>query len=263
MKGASVNLNEITVLIPCHNEEIFIRDVIKDLRVLGFSNIVVLDDASTDRTYQEASSNGVEIMRSSNLLGFSTTLLKGLYEVETPYALIYSASELLNNDSDLIEFIEFGASGEYAMLISKEQENGVSRNLSHFLKKKFGIFIPEPGFDFVFLNSDLIKIIKAKVATTNTNIYFEIIRQAISNDLKIGVYPIKILDLLSYSPNRFRVKLKRFIRFRKYESVSYFDYVFPDIERKRLLGQIMTGFIGYILIKAFELLVTYIANGWD
>ncbi len=255
---SDVNLDAFTVILPCFMEEITIHSSIKSLKKFGFNNIHVFDDASSDSTYKKALSAGAQVVRNSNFLGFSTTLLKGLYQVKTPYTLICSNPASLSSDSNILEFIEFGVSGNYSMLISGARPE-ISTNLSAVLKKRFGIFISEPGFDFVFLDSNLINVIQKKVATTNTNVYFEMIRHAIKNDLKIGVYPIKIpCNHLCYP---IRSRIMRFIHLRiMHGPASYFDYVFPDTERRKVFYQITTGFIGYLLIRFVELLFSYLAK---
>lgn len=45
---------KIFIVIPAYNEETVIRDVIREIQNAGYQNIVVVDDGSSDQTYQKA-----------------------------------------------------------------------------------------------------------------------------------------------------------------------------------------------------------------
>lgn len=53
------------VIIPAHNEEECVGDVVRRLRERGFSHIRVVDNASTDRTEQFARVAGAEVVRTA------------------------------------------------------------------------------------------------------------------------------------------------------------------------------------------------------
>ena len=61
------------VVIPAHNEERSISSVIDDLRQQGFKNILVVDDASTDKTFEIASSKAKAISLPYNLGAWKAT----------------------------------------------------------------------------------------------------------------------------------------------------------------------------------------------
>ncbi|MBP9697965.1 MAG: glycosyltransferase [Candidatus Moranbacteria bacterium] len=249
-----LNLDEVTIVIPCHNEGGSISILIRSLYNIGFKKILVINDASSDDTCKKASEAGAEVISSSHLLGFSTSLLKGLYRVETKTALICTPDRLLHSYSELVDFVEFGVTGKYSMLLSKSLP-GDSRNLSHILKKKFSIFSHEPGFDFVFLDSRLLSLVKDKVATISTYVYFDIIKQVIKNELKMGVYPLNIYSPYTYT---LRGKVRRFLRIRRTEPTNYFDYTFPDLEKGRVLREIMIAVVSSVLTTTIGLLIIFL-----
>ena len=47
------------IILPAYNEGRIIGDVIKDIKKCGYKNIIVVDDGSTDNTYEIAESTGV------------------------------------------------------------------------------------------------------------------------------------------------------------------------------------------------------------
>jgi len=73
VKEAGLN---VEVVISAYNEERNIGPIIRDIIELGYSCIVV-DDGSTDRTSEIASSNGAKILRHSINLGQGFGLLTG------------------------------------------------------------------------------------------------------------------------------------------------------------------------------------------
>ena len=69
---------EFGALIPAFNEAGHIEDVIRGVSTqIPASNILVIDDGSTDSTVQEAEATGVEVVRNPVNLGKGATLLKG------------------------------------------------------------------------------------------------------------------------------------------------------------------------------------------
>lgn len=54
---------DIWILIPAFNEERVIADVIAEIRLAGYQNIIVVDDGSRDRTYEVAKNTGVTVLR--------------------------------------------------------------------------------------------------------------------------------------------------------------------------------------------------------
>lgn len=51
------------IVIPAYNESKSIRTVIRDLKVGGYSNILVVDDGSVDNTYELASQEGIHVVQ--------------------------------------------------------------------------------------------------------------------------------------------------------------------------------------------------------
>lgn len=47
-------MKKIFVLIPAYNEQSVIGDVLRDIRLAGYPDIIVVDDGSSDETYQRA-----------------------------------------------------------------------------------------------------------------------------------------------------------------------------------------------------------------
>ncbi len=257
--------DEITIILPCFNEEPLLAKIIDNFKKMGFNNILVIDDASIDNTNKVAQSADVDVIKNSILLGYSMSLLKGLYHVKTKTVFICSAFDnIVFHDNNLTEFIEFGLIGKYSMLISRGRPDNVY-NISPILKKRFGISIPEPGFEAVFLNDNLLTLIKNKVSGTKNYIHFDIIRELVINKLKIGVYPVK----LHTAPQNFGVVnriyqtlgigkymgIGKYIRSKK--SLEYFDYAFPDLDKKQIRREVTIAVISpvfcYILIKCAEL----------
>ena len=54
---------KLIIVIPAYNEEKIITEVIEDVRSAGFKEIVVIDDGSTDDTFQKISHAGVIALR--------------------------------------------------------------------------------------------------------------------------------------------------------------------------------------------------------
>ncbi|WHH59910.1 glycosyltransferase family 2 protein [Petroclostridium sp. X23] len=73
-------MKKISVIIPAYNEEDNIKDTIEAVLTLkNIHELVVVDDGSSDRTWQIAEESGALVIKSLKNLGKGTALKKGLY----------------------------------------------------------------------------------------------------------------------------------------------------------------------------------------
>jgi len=79
--------DKVTIVLPVLNEEEAIGKVIEELRVEGYSNILVVDGYSKDRTVEVAKENGVQLLfqHGSGKTGAVKTALE---YVKTPFLLV-------------------------------------------------------------------------------------------------------------------------------------------------------------------------------
>ncbi|GIW63103.1 MAG: hypothetical protein KatS3mg090_0929 [Patescibacteria group bacterium] len=54
---------KVYILIPAYNESKVISKVISDIKKQGFENIIVIDDGSSDNTYEVAQKSGAKVLR--------------------------------------------------------------------------------------------------------------------------------------------------------------------------------------------------------
>jgi glycosyltransferase involved in cell wall biosynthesis len=235
------NKDEVTIILPCHNESLCIKAVVENFKNAGFHNILVVDDASNDETGKMAQLSNAEVIKNYKCAGFYLAMLRGLYSVRTKYAFVAYSYEELVSIHFLNQFVEFGIIGNYSLLISRDESEKAIK-LSCIIKKKFGIFIHEPSFDFVFMDRKLIDVIKKEVGGTGQYAYLEIIKTAIENKLKLGSYPIGLSNTLRMSSRRFR---------RNKGPKAYFRYAVPDTNKMEVIKN-----FSYIVISLLTIIVT-------
>ncbi len=69
MEDNAENMGQVLVVIPAFNEEKSIGNLLNRLSCSGFTEIVVVDDASTDNTRQDALASGVTVLPLRERLG--------------------------------------------------------------------------------------------------------------------------------------------------------------------------------------------------
>lgn len=85
---------ETFCIIPAYNEENNIGKVLDGLLPLGYE-LVVVDDCSSDRTYEAAQKNGVKVLRHIVNRGQGAALQTGM-----DYALMHGADVIVHFDAD-------------------------------------------------------------------------------------------------------------------------------------------------------------------
>jgi len=86
---------KIFFVIPAYNEEKSISRVVRELKAAGYKYIVVIDDGSKDRTYEEAKKQGVVALQHMINRGQGAALKTGI-----DYALKNGAEFIVTFDSD-------------------------------------------------------------------------------------------------------------------------------------------------------------------
>jgi polyprenyl-phospho-N-acetylgalactosaminyl synthase len=86
---------KIFFVIPAYNEEKSISRVVKELKNAGYSNIVVIDDGSRDKTHYIALKSGAHVLRHVINRGQGAGLKTGI-----DYALLQGADIIVTFDSD-------------------------------------------------------------------------------------------------------------------------------------------------------------------
>lgn len=70
---------KISVIIPAYNEEKTIRNVLLNIPKEFQTEIIVVDDGSTDNTYRESKFNGAKVIKNKKNLGYGAATLRGIY----------------------------------------------------------------------------------------------------------------------------------------------------------------------------------------
>lgn len=186
-------MKKITVLIPCYNEESGIGLVIDQVPVHllqqhGFeTEIVVIDNNSTDKTFDVASSNGVTVIEEREQ-GKGNALITGLKAVcdDCDYVVIidgdntYKPKEILR----LIEPLESGFCDVIAgSRIGGKTVHGSLEYSHRFINWLFAFFvrqfyqanITDALTGFIAIKSDTAKVLIPNLHSTNFTIEMEMI----------------------------------------------------------------------------------------
>lgn len=92
---------EVSIIIPCYNEERFIADAINSVKNQSYKGkieIIVVDDGSTDKSVEIAKSYGVKIVRNKENKGIAITRNRGIKEAKGKYLAFLSADDFYHEN---------------------------------------------------------------------------------------------------------------------------------------------------------------------
>lgn len=203
MDRVSTDPDDIYIVIPAKDEDRYIGLLLEELGKLGFVNLVLINDHSTDQTRQIAEQyNGVTILDHTINLGAGASTQTGIaYAVSQGAEIIGTIdADLQHNPSDLIRLIAHMETTESDLVIgsrflkineipkSRIFYNKIANVVSFFLTGKY-LTDSQSG----------LKVIHQRLANTMDLNYdgfefcMEIIKQAKTNKSKISELPVEVI----------------------------------------------------------------------
>lgn len=138
---------KIVTIVPAYNEEKTISNITRELKC--YSDVIVVDDNSSDNTYNLAKMNNVILIKNEKNLGYEESLRVGLFkaiDLKYDYAITFDADGE-HFTSDCKKFKEFIQSGYDLILGNRSYVNRFSEKFGKAIfKNKWGIKDPFCGF---------------------------------------------------------------------------------------------------------------------
>ena len=128
---------DISIIIPAHNEEEGIADVINGVKRLNKGyEIIVVDDGSVDNTYNLAADTGVKVIRHPYNKGYGAALKTGIRNAEADIVLFIDADGQ-HKPADIQKLIQH--IGDYDMVVGARTKKSKISLLRRPGKKILGI----------------------------------------------------------------------------------------------------------------------------
>lgn len=141
---------QVWIVTPAFNEEKYISSVLNKIKKYS-DNIIVVDDGSTDATYQKAQESGAEVLRHQVNLGKGAALTTGCtfaFDQKNAKAVILMDSDDQHDPAELPLFISSLAESELVLGIRELSKMPTTRAffnqlLSRLVQLLFGTFVPD------------------------------------------------------------------------------------------------------------------------
>jgi len=209
------------VIIPTYNESASIRILIEGVRIHKL-DIIVIDDGSTDKTFQTAQECSVDIVRNECNLGKGASLIKGFtYALEKGYdAILTMDGDGQHKPEDIPTFLSAAESSSCGIIIGNRMSNVDNMPRLRIITNTFMSWVisritkqpvPDTQCGFRLIKKEVLK--KIKLRTRNFEIESEMLIEASKAGFKIVSVPIKTV----YNNERSHINpVRDTIRFFKY-----------------------------------------------
>jgi len=238
---AKYSKDQVTIVLLCHNEELALPEVLGAFQKAGFTSFLVMDDNSTDNTAKIARQFGAKVVRSTLPgMGFQAAMLKVLFSIDAANALIIPDPFVSIAPIAVQRFLELGVIGEYPLLLSQgKNRDGI--DFSKILRKKYNLFLDQPSFQAVFVNRQMLAAIKKRVTGNGPYIFFELIKAALDEDLKIGVMHSGVAEKPYSLRGIWWWRRRKRLAMEKRRRKSYVKTAFPDLKRQQIQQKLILG----------------------
>ena len=138
---------KIVTIVPAYNEEKTIYEVVTSLN--KYTNVIVVDDCSTDETYKIAKNCGATVIRNFKNEGYEKSIEKGLFEsikMNFDYAITFDADGQ-HNEKEIEKFSKLMKKGYDLILGNRSYISRISEKICKIIfKKKWWVKDPFCGF---------------------------------------------------------------------------------------------------------------------
>jgi glycosyltransferase involved in cell wall biosynthesis len=212
---------KICVIIPTYNEAEGIAKLVKEIRLQNL-DVLVVDDGSSDNTFQVAKDSGAIVLRNQDNQGKGASLIKGFkYTLTHDYdAVITMDGDGQHLPQDLPHFIRLAEYSNSQILIGNRMQITKSMPWLRILTNKFmswliSLFtkqdIPDSQCGFRLLKKEVLQ--KVNLITNKYETESEILIKVARLGFKIESVPIKTVYLNERSHIHPFFDTLRFIRF--------------------------------------------------
>lgn len=135
--------NNVYIVLPAYNEAPVIKNVINGVRKAGFDNIIVVDDGSSDNTFQESLTTGAIVLRHLLNRGKGAATQTGLDAAKLLHAdfVVTIDADGQHDPKEIKKLLEPLKSGSADVVIGSRMLNVVGMPFSRILMNKVGNFI--------------------------------------------------------------------------------------------------------------------------
>ena len=211
---------KVCIIIPSYNEEKTIAQLVKAIRTQG-QELLVIDDGSTDRTAELATSSGAHLLTHRTNKGKGVSLRDGFdYLKNLDFeAVITMDADGQHNPQDIPRFIEYARISQAGIIIGNRLKNRKNMPLIRYLTNRFMSDllsriihqrIPDTQCGFKLIRRSVLD--KIQLCSSNYEMESEILIKAARYNSKIESIPIETIYAGSLSQIRPLIDTFRFIK---------------------------------------------------
>lgn len=210
----------ICAVIPSYNENKTIANIIQQVKLQGLE-VIVIDDGSTDNTFQSASKTLAIVIKNDKNEGKGASLVKGFgYVLGHNFdAVITMDGDGQHDPGDIRHFIQIAGASDSGIFIGNRMHRPKDMPLARFVVNKFTSWlismytkqdIPDSQCGFRLIKKEVLE--KVKFETNNYDAESEILIKAARLGFKIESVPINTIYRGQKSKINPFVDAYRFIR---------------------------------------------------
>lgn len=135
-------MNKITIILPAYNEEKIIGSIIKDIRKINDDwEIITVDDGSSDKTAEEASSAGAKLIKHPYNKGNGAAIKTGIRNARGDIIVLMDADGQ-HNPEDIPRILQEMKNNDMVIGIRKKGAEGSwHRNMANWIFSLFATYL--------------------------------------------------------------------------------------------------------------------------